>query len=84
MRSEAAVSTLVLERPTDYSVRPGRTPQELTTLLRRLDSWLPAEEQRLTQARAQERPLPRREARWQAMLQLYERLTLALAPARTR
>lgn len=51
----------------------------LDGLVRQLEAWLPREEEVLQRAAQEGRRLPRREARWQAMLGLYERLCLALS-----
>ena len=69
---------LLLERPVEYA--DGRRAWRLARLVEHLERWLPAEEARLTAARAQRRPRPGDEARWQALLGLYERLCQALAP----
>lgn len=73
------MSPLLLERPSATRERPARPRRsELFDLRRRLEAWLPAEEQQLVRARLARRPLPEREARWQQLLGLYERLCRTL------
>ena len=57
----------------------GRQRQALHSLVARLEVWLPAEEDRLSQARQRDLPEPTREAEWRMLLGLYERLCAALA-----
>ena len=73
------MATATLER-LEHSVAlsPARRGQ-LRRLLQHLEVWLPREADRLTSAREQARPLERREAEWQRLLELYERLSLALS-----
>jgi hypothetical protein len=74
-----AVNSLLLERPTQLGPRLDEGRQrELEALVRKLEAWLPAEEERLERAREQGSAQLRRERDWQDLLRLYERLSLAL------
>ena len=73
------MNSLLLERPTELGPRLDQGRQrELQALVRRLEAWLPAEEERLVRAREQGAAQLRRERDWQDLLRLYERLSLAL------
>jgi hypothetical protein len=61
----------------------ARHARRLARLLHELERWLPAEEARLTAGRIEPRVRADREARWQELLQLYERLCLAQARRRS-
>jgi hypothetical protein len=80
---EADVSTLLLEDPRRTAVPAEAAPadpwrQTLISIMERLESWLPAEEQRLSFAREVNFPASEREAEWRDMLQVYERLSRVL------
>ena len=73
------MNTLLLERPTIVGPRLDVARQrELQGVVRKLEAWLPAEEERLARAREMQRPLLRREKDWRDLLALYERLCDAL------
>jgi hypothetical protein len=74
-----AVSALLLERSVAHAGGvDGRRARRLARLIAELERWLPAEEARLTGGQVESRHLAEREARWQEILELYERLCLAL------
>jgi hypothetical protein len=60
----------------------ARRARRLARLLRELERWLPAEEARLSAGRLDPRVRVDREARWQELLHLYERLCLEQARRR--
>lgn len=72
------MNTSLVERPIEQALLRGGRTVTLRALLRQLEGWLPAEEDRLVRARVQNRPLTRHEADWRAMLELYERLSAAV------
>jgi hypothetical protein len=72
------VNPLLVERPIEEAMLLRDQRPVLRALLRQLETWLPAEEDRLLRARQQNCPLARQEAAWRAMLGLYERLSAAI------
>lgn len=69
------VNMLVRERaPAVAASRPAPGRLRLRALIPRLEHWLRQEEVSLGLARGNGRVLQRREARWQDVLRLYERI----------
>ena len=69
------VNMLVRERaPAVVASRPASGRFNVRVMVPRLEHWLRQEEASLRLARGSGRVLQRREARWQEMLRLYERI----------
>ena len=72
------VNTLVRESHATATLPlPALDSSNPRVMISRLESWLRQEELNLRRARDSGRVLPRREARWQELLGLYERLSNA-------
>jgi hypothetical protein len=75
------VNMLVRERaPAVAASRPTPGRLRLGAMIPRLEHWLRQEEVSLQLARAHGRVSQRREARWQELLRLYERICSSGAP----